>query len=130
MKFSERQEFRFLVAGAINTSLGYALFLLLNLGLDYRIAYSLSFAFGIVLSFVLNSLYVFRQPLRWRRLAAYPVVYLLQYFVGMACVWFFVGVLDQPESLAPIPAIAITLPATYFLSRYILREHRDATANR
>lgn len=130
MKFFDRQEFRFLVAGAINTVLGYALFLLFNVGLDYRLAYSLSYAFGIFLSFVLNSLYVFRQPLRWRRLAAYPLVYVLQYLLGMACIWIFVAVLKLPESLAPIPVIAITLPVTYYTIRYVLKGKPDATANR
>jgi putative flippase GtrA len=130
MRFFDRQELRFLVAGSINTIIGYALFLLLNLVLDYRFAYSVSFALGIVLSFILNSLYVFRQPLRWKRLAAYPVVYLLQYIVGMACIWLFVAVLNQPESLAPIPAIAITIPLTYYSTRYILKGNTDATADR
>ena len=68
MKWFERQGTRFLIAGAANTAIGYALYLLFNLLVDYRIAYSLSFALGIVISFVLNSVYVFRQPLRWARL--------------------------------------------------------------
>lgn len=130
MRFIDRQEFRFLVAGSINTILGYALFLLLNLALDYRFAYSLSFACGIVLSFVLNSLYVFRQPLRWKRLTAYPAVYLLQYMAGMACIWLFVAVLDQPESFAPIPAIAVTVPLTFYLTRYALKGNADAPTDR
>jgi putative flippase GtrA len=128
MKFSERQEFRFLVAGGANTAIGYGLYLLLNLAFDYRIAYSLSFAAGIVLSFVLNSLYVFREPLRWTRLLVYPAVYVLQYAIGIACVWAFVDLLNQPEALAPFPAIAISLPLTYIATRYIIKGGPGAAA--
>lgn len=122
MKWPERQGVRFLVAGFANTVAGYLLYLALNLLVDYRIAYSLSFAAGIVASFVLNSLYVFRQPLRWSRLGVYPAVYALQYAVGLACVWLFVDVMHQPEAFAPFLAVAVSLPLTYVATRHILKE--------
>lgn len=128
MRLSERQEVRFLVAGGVNTAVGYGLYLLLNLAMDYRVAYSVSFALGIVLSFVLNSVYVFRQPLRWGKLLVYPTVYALQYGVALACVWLFVDILGQPEALAPLPAIAVSLPLTYLATRFILKGHPDAAA--
>ncbi len=121
MKWTEHQAFRFLVAGGANTIFGYGMYLLFNLMLDYRVSYTLSFVIGIFVSFVLNSLYVFRQPLRWGRLVVYPTVYLIQYIVGVACVWIFVGVFHQSEVFAPIPAIVISLPLTYVATRFIIK---------
>lgn len=121
MKLIERQPVRFLSAGAVNTIIGYALYLALNLVVDYRVAYTTSYVAGIFLSFVLNSVYVFRQPLRWNRLVVYPAVYALQYAIGITCVWVFVDILGQPEALAPLPAVAISLPLTYFAARYIIK---------
>ena len=126
MRWHEREGWRFLVAGALNTALGYGVYLALNLVFDYRVAYTLSFAFGIVLSYLVNSLYVFRQPLRWKRLAVYPLVYLLQYAVGLLCVWVFVAKLRWPEALAPIAAIAVNIPLTFVATRYILTDSAHA----
>ena len=130
MKWSEHQGTRFLIAGAAHTAVGYALYLLFNLLMDYRIAYSLSFALGIVISFVLNSVYVFRQPLRWKRLIVYPAVYVLQYIVGLACIWVFVDVLQQSEALAPFLAVAVSLPLSYVATRHILKGKPRVPAER
>ena len=129
MKWFDRHGVRFLVAGAANTLVGYALYLLFNLAFDYRVAYTLSFAIGIVISFVLNSLYVFRQPLRWKRLIVYPAVYLLQYVVGLGCVWLFVDVMHQSELLAPFLAVAVSLPLTFVATRFVLKGKPHVTAD-
>jgi putative flippase GtrA len=129
MRWPDAAALRFLLGGAANTALGYVLYLLLNLFLDYRWAYSISFAAGIVLSFVINSVFVFRQPLRWRRLVVYPVVYAIQYCVGLAAIWLFVAVLRQPEHWAPLAAIALSLPITYIATRFVLGAKTDAASN-
>lgn len=120
MRWREREGFRFLVAGALNTAVGYGMYLALNLMFDYRAAYTLSFAFGIVLSYLFNSIYVFRQPLHWKRLAIYPMVYVMQYLVGLLAIWIFVAKLRLPEAFAPIAAVAINIPLTFIATRYIL----------
>lgn len=128
MRWSNSEGARFLIAGGANTLLGYGLYLLLNLALDYRIAYTLSYVAGIGISFVLNSLYVFRQPLRWQHLAVYPLVYVLQYAAGLATVWLFVSVMGWPEALAPWAAVAASLPLTFIATRFVLRKRPDAAA--
>lgn len=129
MRWPERLGVRFLIAGAANTAFGYVIYLALIQMVDYRIAYSLSFAIGIVVSFVLNCLYVFRQPLRWTKLILYPAVYAVQYVVGLACVWLFVDVMRQPEAFAPFLAVAASLPLTYVATRFILKEKPRVTAD-
>jgi putative flippase GtrA len=125
MKWFNHQPARFLVAGATNTFIGYGLYLLLNLVVDYRAAFTTSYVAGIFLSYILNSVYVFREPLRWSRLMVYPSVYVLQYVIGIVCVWAFVDVLGQPEALAPLPAVVISLPLTYLAARYIIKGASD-----
>lgn len=128
MKWLERQEFRFLVAGVINNVISYALYLALLLVSDYRVAYSVSYLAGFLVSFVLNSVYVFRQPLRWRQLFAYPLVYIMQFVVGLLCTWAFVELLGWPEAYAPIAVILVCLPLTYLGTRFVLvaRKHDPA----
>jgi putative flippase GtrA len=129
MKWIDAAALRFLVVGGFNTLLGYGLYLLLNRVFDYRIAYTLSFVIGIVVSFVLNSVFAFRQPLRWRRLLVYPAVYLLQYIAGLGVVWVFVAVFGQSETWAPLVAVVFTLPLTFLATRYVLSAKTDAAAH-
>lgn len=124
---SSRELARFVMASALNTALTYLLYLGLLRIVSYRWAYSLSYVAGIFLSFVLNSLYVFRVPLRWRRLLPYPSVYLVQYFLGLAVAWAGVEVLGVDERLVPIAVIAVTVPVSFVLTRWVLgrRSGRD-----
>lgn len=120
MKWPDRRGLRFLVAGAAQNIASYAAYLLLLQVSDYRVAYVASYALGIVLSFVLNSLYVFHVPLRWARLVPYPLVYLAQFAAGLALTWATVELLGWPEAIAPAIVLLATLPLTYFGTRFIL----------
>lgn len=119
---SSRQLARFLVAGALNTGLTYLAYLVLLQVVSYRWAYSVSYVAGICLSFVLNSLYVFRTPLSWRRLLPYPSVYLVQYLLGLAVVYAGVELLRWDERLMPVAVLAVTVPVSFLMNRWVLNE--------
>ena len=42
-----------------------------------------SFAVGIMLGYAINTWFVFRVPWNWKKMVAYPLVYLIQYVVGL-----------------------------------------------
>lgn len=121
MKFFSRQFVRFLLVGGANTVIGYGLYLLANHWLDYRWAYSLSYAAGIGISYLLNSWFVFREPLSLRKFIRFPLVYAVQYLAGLAIIWCLVSRLHLPESIAPLAVTALTVPLTYATSRLILQ---------
>jgi putative flippase GtrA len=107
---------RFALSGAFNTAVTYALYVLaLRLWLPH-VAYTVVYVAGIALAYVLNRVFVFRSHAGWRSVAATPVVYLFQYLLSLGIVQLWVSV-GLPASLAPIPAIVLSLPVTYVLSR-------------
>ena len=57
---------RFVAAGLLNTALTYVIYLSGLWFLSYTWAYTLSYAAGIVMSFILNGKWVFRSKLRFR----------------------------------------------------------------
>ena len=116
---------RFLIVGALNTAAGYALYLLLLRVGPYAVAYTLTWVSGIVLAFVSHSLYVFRTPLRWRRLLPYPLVYLGQYLLGLVVLYLGVEVLGWSERIVPALALAVTLPVSYLMNRMVLVTRSD-----
>jgi putative flippase GtrA len=108
---------RFLVSGAANTLATYALYLVLLNPLGHRLGYSLAFAAGVVLAYGLNRGYVFRSHAGWRSVIAVPLIYILQYVLGLGIVEAWVSWLALPAALAPLAAIGLTLPLTYLLSK-------------
>ena len=129
MKYSDHEVFRFLVAGTANTVATYVLYLALLPVANYLFAYTVSYVAGIVGSFVLNSVYVFRQPLRWIRLLAYPVLNVVQYLVGIGVTWLLVERWGWPEEIAPAAAIVAGLPLAFYGNKLLLGKRIHGAAH-
>ena len=107
--------------GGINTLATWLLYLALNVVLSYEVSYSLSYAAGIVLAYVLNARFVFEAPMSFRTFLKFPIVYVVQYGAGLALMRVLVSVLGCPESAAPLVVTVLTLPITFLMSRFVLR---------
>lgn len=120
----ERSRFlRFMLSGGINTITTYAVYLILLRIVDYKLAYTVAYIGGIALSYLLNRVFVFRTHRGWSSALLFPLVYLAQYLVGLAAIWAWVNRFGFPKPLAPLIAIVITVPMTYFLSKLVFMRH-------
>lgn len=113
--------FRFLVMGGANTIVAYAIYLLLLNWMRYEFAYTIGYAIGIAMAYVLSSRFVFRQPFRRRSAARFPLVYVAQFLVSFVLLRIAVEWLRVPEWLALGFAVVATIPVTFVLSRWIIR---------
>lgn len=113
--------FRFLLAGAANTAASYALYLLLLGWLPPLPAYVAAYAAGIVLSYTLNALWVFRAGWTLRGLAAFPVVHAVQAILSIALFHLLVTRMGVPHQFAPLLVVAVTIPVTFLLARRVVR---------
>ncbi|MBK6510570.1 MAG: GtrA family protein [Haliea sp.] len=112
---------RFLVAGAINAVVSFSLFFLFNLFVHYQLAYWLAFVGGILFSFWLNSRWVFRTGMKWSTFFAFPLVYLFQYVFGAAMLHILVEMLGMSEWWSPLLVVALSVPVTFLMSRFVLK---------
>ena len=118
-RFIDASTLRFVLAGFANTAVTYTLYLgLLNV-LSYRWAFTLAFAAGILLSYLLNAAFVFRKPVALATFLRFPIVYVVQYLAGLLLLAFFVDAMGVPEWLAPALVLGITIPLTYWLARAV-----------
>ena len=117
---------RFLISGGMNTAATYAVYLVLLRFVDYKLAYTIAYLFGIVLAFFINRLFVFRTHRGWRSMVMFPFVYLAQYLVSLGVVWVWVERLHLWKEAAPLVAIVITIPMTFVLSRLVFGRTREA----
>jgi len=112
---------RFLLVGATNTAISYVIYLLLLGFMAYLYAYSIAYGIGIVISYILNSRFVFRQPLSMGKFLQFPVVYAIQYGLGATILWLLVGQASISPELAMLAVVAATIPVTFLVSRFILK---------
>lgn len=116
----------FCVAGAVNSAASYALYWALLHLMPYFLAYTLAYVFGIGLSYVLSARVVFKRPLSAKSALTFPLVYVVQYGLGM----LLLPVLVHLARVPPVYAGAITMlalaPVTFLLARRVFRNSPDA----
>ena len=112
---------RFLASGVANTAVTYVLYALLLMVMPYRWAYSLAFAAGIALAYVLYRFFVFRTSAGRSGLFWVITIYAAQYLMGLGLVTLWTDLLGLPDLLAPAFAVAITLPLTFVLNRLVFK---------
>jgi putative flippase GtrA len=118
---------RFLFVGFANTAITYVIYVVLALVVPYAVAYTITTALGIFISYILNARFVFRRKLSLVAALQYPIVYLTQYVLGLLLLYLLVEKADMSKFLAPIVIVAATVPVTFVLSRFVIGRNRFAT---
>jgi putative flippase GtrA len=117
---------RFLIAGTVNTLIGYGVILLALQFVGYQLAYALGYAVGIVVAYVTNSRFVFRKALSLRTALRYPIVYALQYMAGALVLQGLVKWLGMDARWAALIALAVSVPVTFVLNRIALAARKSS----
>lgn len=113
---------RFLMSGCVNTAITYALYLTLIQFLSYKVSYTISFVAGILLAYCLSRFFVFRVKAGLSAVTLFPLIYLVQYLLGLGVVTLSVDTLNWDKALAPLASIALTVPITFFLSHLVFSQ--------
>ncbi len=114
---------RFVVAGGFNTVVTYALFWMLSFTLHHQLAFVLAFAVGVGFAYVLNTRFVFAVRGSAQMAAGYPLIYLATYAINSLVLEAGVRWLDWSPRWALLPAIAVSVPASFLLNRWWLARH-------
>ncbi len=112
---------KFLLVGFANTAFSGAVYLLLNIILPYKIAYSMAYISGLVFSYILNAKWVFQEKLNKKSFFAFPLAYVPQYVIGLLCLHVLVERFAVSEQLAFLFVVVLSIPITFLMSRYIIK---------
>jgi putative flippase GtrA len=126
VNFGPSSFFRFAVGGGINTLLTYLLFLLLAAFMPYPIAYTITYAVGIALSYVINAFFVFRSGHDWKAMVRFPLAYAVQYLWGLALLWLLIDAFAMPRAIAMLAVIVTSTVLSYLLIKQILEPRRHS----
>ena len=121
MRLIKSELFKFIFFGGINTVLSYAIYVIFQLFLIYTVAFSLAYIIGIFISYYLNSSFVFKREVSLTKALRYPIVYLVQYLLSVLLLCLLIEIFSLNKLIAPALVILITIPVTFFLSRFIIK---------
>ncbi len=111
---------RFVLTGGINTAASFVAYLALLRVLSPGQAYTLAYALGIGVSYLLNSALVFNVPVSAGRAMRFPLAYAVQYLYGLLLLHVLTSTMHVSNELAMVVVIATSVPLAFFLTRRAL----------
>ncbi len=119
---------RFLVVGAANTAASYAIYLLLQFAVDYRVAYTIAYVAGLAGGYLLHARFVFGARTGARSAASFLMTYAAMYLVSLLVLYVAVDRLSVPKSFGMLAALAVTVPTSFVLLRWGFRPGPEGRA--
>ncbi|HEA0061786.1 flippase GtxA [Staphylococcus aureus] len=115
---------KFIIVGGINTLNYYVVYLLLLklLHIEYMISHITGFLVAFVISYYLNCYFVYRVKPTWRKFISFPITQIVNVSLQTVLLYVFVSWLNLPAKIAPFAGLVITIPITFVLSKWILKD--------
>ncbi|XLO61266.1 flippase GtxA [Staphylococcus aureus] len=115
---------KFIIVGGINTLNYYVVYLLLLklLHIEYMISHITGFLVAFVISYYLNCYFVYRVKTTWRKFISFPITQIVNVSLQTVLLYVFVSWLNLPAEIAPFAGLIITIPITFILSKWILKD--------
>ncbi|HDG5359189.1 TPA: flippase GtxA [Staphylococcus aureus] len=115
---------KFIIVGGINTLNYYVVYLLLLklLHIEYMISHITGFIVAFVISYYLNCYFVYRVKPTWRKFISFPITQIVNVSLQTVLLYVFVSWLNLPAEIAPFAGLVITIPITFILSKWILKD--------
>ncbi|HCW8243062.1 TPA: flippase GtxA [Staphylococcus aureus] len=115
---------KFIIVGGINTLNYYVVYLLLLklLHIEYMISHITGFIVAFVISYYLNCYFVYRVKPTWRKFISFPITQIVNVSLQTVLLHVFVSWLNLPAEIAPFAGLIITIPITFILSKWILKD--------
>ncbi|AQD20028.1 TPA: flippase GtxA [Staphylococcus aureus] len=115
---------KFIIVGGINTLNYYVVYLLLLklFHIEYMISHITGFIVAFVISYYLNCYFVYRVKPTWRKFISFPITQLVNASLQTVLLYVFVSWLNLPAEIAPFAGLVITIPITFVLSKWILKD--------
>lgn len=115
---------KFIIVGGINTLNYYVVYLLLLklLHIEYMISHITGFIVAFVISYYLNCYFVYRVKPTWRKFISFPITQIVNISLQTVLLYVFVSWLNLPAEIAPFAGLIITMPITFILSKWILKD--------
>lgn len=115
---------KFIIVGGLNTLNYYIVYLLLLklLDVNYLISHITGFLVSFIISYYLNCYFVYKVKPTLRKFISFPLTQIVNMGMQTLLLYVFVQWLHFPSEIAPFAGLIITIPITFILSKWILKD--------
>jgi len=107
----------FIIVGCFNTFNGVLFSTLFNLFLSATLAFVIGYACSLVVSYLLNSKFVFKQSLAINRFIKFVLSYIPNFVIQFFCVASLLQLLNVKPFIVYFISAAIGVPITYLIMK-------------
>lgn len=118
--------FKFLISGGLNTLICLLLYwVLIKANLNYILASTLMFVFGVVEGYILSAIFIFKHKINLLHLAKYTSVYLSSYGINIIILASLVELIGLSHFMAQAVTSALVAILNYFLVKvFVFRQNK------
>ncbi|OEK65797.1 polysaccharide biosynthesis protein [Staphylococcus equorum] len=115
---------KFIIVGGMNTLNYYIVYLILLklIDLNYLVSHVSGFMVSFIISYYLNCHFVYKVKPTWRKFIQFPLTQVVNMGMQTLLLYIFVQWLHISSVIAPFAGLIITIPITFVLSKYILKD--------
>ncbi|WP_253345651.1 GtrA family protein [Staphylococcus equorum] len=115
---------KFIIVGGINTLNYYIVYLILLklIDLNYLVSHVSGFMVSFIISYYLNCHFVYKVKPTWRKFIQFPLTQVVNMVMQTLLLYIFVQWFHISSVIAPFAGLIITIPITFVLSKYILKD--------
>ena len=123
--FFSKQFILFLIVGCINTFNGVIFAALFNLFLTPSFAFIVGYICSLIVSFLLNSRFVFKHPVTLSKFPKFVVSYIPNFIIQLICVMLFINWLSILPIISYTIAAIIGVPVTFLVMKLFAFKQKE-----
>ncbi|HCG76259.1 MULTISPECIES: GtrA family protein [Staphylococcus] len=115
---------KFVIVGGINTLNYYIVYLLLLklLNVNYLVSHVTGFIVSFIISYYLNCYFVYKVKPTLKKFLSFPLTQVVNMGMQTLLLYIFVQWFHISSEIAPFVGLVITIPITFILSKWLLRD--------
>ncbi len=124
IKFFNKDVFRFILTGGLNTFDYYLVYLILfqTIGLNYLTAHITAFLTSAFISFFVTTKYTFNETISLKKFIMFPLTFLPNLLISTFFTIFLVNFNILSETYASLLAMFLAIPITFLVSKKIIKQ--------
>ncbi len=124
IKFLNKDIFRFILTGGLNTFDYYLVYLILFqiVELNYLTSHITAFLASAFISFFVTTKYTFNETITLKKFIMFPLTFLPNLLISTFFTIFFVNLNILSKTYASLIAMFVAIPVTFIVSKKIIKE--------
>ncbi|MCI2774840.1 GtrA family protein [Staphylococcus petrasii] len=115
---------KFVIVGGINTLDYYLVYLILLklFNVHYMLSHIIGFVVSFIISYYLNCYFVYNVKPTLKKFLSFPLTQVVNMGMQTLFLYIFVRWFNFPSEIAPFVGLIVTIPITFVLSKWLLRD--------